>query len=167
MNNFAMPGLNSDDDNLFDFEAASSNAFWPSTHNDLAHRPQTVQDDEATHMMPLTESEIEAIVAMRASNAQNHHQAGHFAPPELPLHTNFSGFEEPGAFGSSLQYDNTGLLLSPNFNDFDDFDVPDYGAAQLNASDRFTPFEQPQSEEAAVEFGALTNSAPCATGQSG
>ena len=167
MNNFAMPGLNSDDENPFGFEATSSNAFWPSTHDDLAHRPQTVQDDEVTHMMPLTESEIEAVLAMRASNPQNHHQAEQLAPPELPVHTNFSGSEEPGAFGSSLHYDNTELLLPSNFNDFNDFDVPDYEDTQLNALDRFTAFEQPQSGESALKFGALTNWAPYATGQSG
>jgi hypothetical protein len=74
-NNYAMPGLNGDGGDFFDFEAASSNTLWISTHNSLARQAQTVQADEAIHITPLTKSEIEAILAVRASNAQNYHHS--------------------------------------------------------------------------------------------
>ncbi|MCJ1381736.1 hypothetical protein MMC17_004847 [Xylographa soralifera] len=165
MDNFDIPGLN-DDENLFDFEADSSNTPWASTHNDLANHTQTVQADEVLHMVPLTHSEEEAILAVRASNAQNHRQGYPSEPPELPLlHTNFSGIEEPGAFGASLNYDNVGSLLQPNFGGFNAFDdAPDYANTQLNA---LGGFAHPQLEELAEEFGALTDRTPYATGQSG
>jgi hypothetical protein len=161
MNNSAMPGLNSDGDDLFDFEAASSNTLWASTHNNLVRHLQTVQDEDAIHIMPLTKSEKEAILVARASNAQNYHQAYRLAPPEL--HTNFSGFEEPGAFRASLNYDGAGILLPTNF---DDLDVPDCGNTELNVLDDFRTFAQPQFEEPAEVVGALNGDAPHAADQS-
>jgi hypothetical protein len=88
-NNYAMPGLIGDGGDLFDFKAASSNTLWTGTHNSLARQAQTVQADEVIHVMPLTKSEIEAILAVRASNAQNYHHSHSLTP--LELNANFSG----------------------------------------------------------------------------
>lgn len=174
MNNYdncAIPGLNSNGDDLFDFEAASSNTLWPGTHNNSAQQTQTVQAEEVIHVMPLTKSEIEAILALRASNTQNRHHAYNSAPPEP--NTNFSRFEDPGAYGASFNYDGAESLISTNFNDFD---MPDYGNAPLNALDSFGIFEQPRFEEPAGGFelgepaggfGALTDYASEAVDQLG
>lgn len=161
-NNYAVPGLNSDSDNLFDFEAASSNTPWADTSNNLAQHTQTVQAEEAIHIMPLTKSEREAILAARASNAQNCHQAYSLAQPEL--HTNISGFEEPGAYRACFNFNGADILLPTNLNDFD---VLDYGNTPPNASDGFGTSAQPQFEEPARIFGALTDCAPQTTDQSG
>lgn len=161
-NNYATPGLNGDDNNLFDFEAASSNTLWPGTHNGLAPQAQTIQAENATHVMPLTKSEIEAILAMRASNAQNYHHPYSLAPPEP--NANFSGFEEPGAYGACFNDDSAEIPTSTNFNDFD---MPDYGNIPPNTLDGFGTFELPHFEEPADVFGALTDCAPNVTNQSG
>ena len=74
MDNFAVPGSNGDDENLFDFEAVSSTGPWAGTHNDDA--PSTAADYRGVvmHMLPITETEQEAILAVRALNAQHRHQ---------------------------------------------------------------------------------------------
>jgi hypothetical protein len=164
MNNSAMAGLNTDLDNFFDFEAASTNNLGASTHNILAQDMQTVLDEEAIHMMPLTKSEKEAILALRASNAQNHHQDYRLAPLELHTTTNFSGFEEPGAFGASLNCDSASIPLPTNF---DDLDVPDYCSTQLNALDGFRTFAQPHFDEPAEVVMACSDRGPSAADQSG
>lgn len=161
MNNFAMPGLNSDGEDLFDFEAASSYTLGASTHNNLGAHVHTVQDEEAVHVLPLTQSEIEAILAMRALKAQDFHQGYDLAPPEL--HDNFSGLEEPGARETSPNYDGAGILLPTTL---DGLDVPDYGNTQLNAVDGFTTLAQFQFEEPAEVFRALTDCTPYAADQS-
>ena len=143
-NNYAMPGLNGDGGDFFDFEAASSNTLWTGTRNSLARQGQTVQADEAIHVMPLTKSEIEAILAVRASYAQNYHHSHSLTPSEF--NANFSGTEIP---------------IPTNFYNFN---MPDYGKTPLNTLDGF---EQPQFEEPAEVSEALTDCAPNAAGQSG
>lgn len=136
MNNPHMPGLDSDENDLFDFEAASSN-FWASEHNDLVPRRQTVDDEEAIHTMPLTESEIEAVLAAKASkNPKNYHQAYPIPPPELD--TDYSGFEGLDSFGASPNYDGPGNGMLTNL---DNRNLSDYGNTQLNG---FGTFEQPE-----------------------
>jgi hypothetical protein len=152
-NNYAMLGINSDNDNLFDFEAASSNTFWPGTHTNPGHQTEISKAEEAIHVMPLTKSEVEAIVAARASNAQSGSHVYSLAPPEL--NTNFSGFEEPSAYGASFNYDGAESLIPTYFNDLD---MPDYGNAPPNAMDGFGTFEQPQFQPADL-FGAFTDCA--------
>jgi hypothetical protein len=147
-NNYAMPGLNDDGGDLFDFEAASSNTLWAGTRNSLAQQAQTVQVGEVIHAMPLTKSEIDAILAVRASNAQNYHHSPSLTPPEL--NGNFSGL---------FNYDSAEIPLATNFCNFN---MPDYGKIPLNTLDGF---EQPQFEGPAEVFEALTYCAPCATDQ--
>jgi hypothetical protein len=154
-----MPGLNGDCDDLFDFEAASSNTLWTGTHNSLARQAQTVQAGEVIHVMPLTKSEIEAILAVRASNAQNYHHSYSLTPSEL--NANFSGLEEPGTCGARFNYDGAEIPIPTNFCDFN---MPDYGKAPPNTLDGF---EQPQFEEPAEVFEAVTDCAPNAADQSG
>ena len=153
-NNYAMPGPNGDGDgdgdDLFDFEAASSNTLWTGTHNSLARQAQTVQADEVIHVMPLTKSEIEAILTVRAANAQNYHHSHSLTPPDL--NANFSGL---------FNYDGAEIPIPTNFCNFN---MPDYGKTPLNTLDGF---EQPQFEELAEVFEALTDCAPNATDQSG
>ncbi|MCJ1281115.1 hypothetical protein MMC26_000433 [Xylographa opegraphella] len=157
MNNFAIPGLNSDDENYFDFEAASSDNFWPSTRNSLVQHTPRDQDDESTHTMTLTHFEKEAVLAARASNVQDDNQSCYLMPPELPRHTtNLFGAEESGP---SLDYDQAGIPLAPNFTNFVDFDAPHCGNTKFNALDAFRAFEQPQLEKPAEKIGALTDSA--------
>jgi hypothetical protein len=74
-NNYAMPEIDSNGDDLFDFEAASSNSLWAGTQGNLVPQAQTPQVEEATHLMPL--------MASTASNAQP------------AFSTYFSGFEGP------------------------------------------------------------------------
>lgn len=158
-NNYTMPGLNGDGDDLFDFEAASSNTLWTGTHNSLARQAQTVQADKVIHVMPLTKSEIEAILAVRASNAQNHHHSYSLTPPEL--NTSFSGLEEPGACGTCFDYDGAEIPIPKTFSDFN---MPEYGKEPSNTLDGF---EQPQFEEPAEVFEALTDCTPNVADQSG
>jgi hypothetical protein len=154
-NNYAMLGLNNDGDNLF--EAAFSNTLLPDTHNNLTPQTQIVKTEEAIHVMPLTKSEIEAILGARASNAQIYHHTYSLAQPEL--NNDFSGFEEAGAY-----YNGAEIPISTNFNDFD---MPGYGNASPSTLDGFGTFEQPRFEEPAEVFGALTDCAPDTADQSG
>ena len=156
MNNFSLPRLESGGDNLLDFEAASSTNLWASTPNDHTRRAQTIQDDVKIHMMPLTEFEKEAILAVRASNAQTYHQAYHPAPSELSLPPNLAVSEGLDAFGPSLHYGDVNTMLSPNSDTFDGFDELSNGVTQLNAIGGSGIFRQPQSEEAAEKLGVLT-----------
>lgn len=158
MNNYnSYPGaeLNGDADNFFDFEAASSNTPCASTHNSLG---QPVHAGKWIHDVPLRESEVEVILAMRASNAQNSHQSDSLAPPEL--NTNFFGPEESRAYGACFNYDGAEIPTSANLNDFD---MPDYGN-NLNLPpnlDGSRTFEQAQFEEEPADvFGALNDYAP-------
>ena len=109
--------------------------------------------------MPLTKSEIEAILVARASKGQNHHHAHPLGQSEL--HTNLSWLGEGGAFEASPNYNNTGIPLPTNV---DRSNVLSCSDEQLNALDSFA---QPQSVKPAEVFGALTSSAPHATDQSG
>jgi hypothetical protein len=149
-NNYAMPGLNDDGGDLFDFEAASSNTLWAGTRNSLAKQAQTVQADEVSHIMPLTKSEIEAILAARASNAQNCHHSHSLTLPEP--NGNFSGL---------VNYDGAEGPIPTNFWNFN---LPDYGKTPLNILDGF---EQPQFEEPAEVFEAFSDCAPNAANHSG
>lgn len=159
MNNPAMPGLNTDNNDFFDFEAASSSALQASTYSSLTPHRQTVGNEEAIYTMPLTSSEIEAILAARASKAQNYHQAYYSAPQEL--HSNYSGFEELGSFDTSLNSDGAGHTMS---TELDDADKLDYGNMQL---DSFRTFAQPEFANPAEAVGGLTDLAPKVADQSG
>jgi len=155
-NNYAMLGLNSDGDNLFDFGPVFSKALWGPTHDNQGRQMQTAQAEEVMHVMILTKSEIEAILAARASNAPDCHHTSSLAPSEL--NTSFSAFEEPSAYGASFNYDGAETLISTNFNDFV---MADYGNALPNALDGLPRFEQ------ADVFGALTNCGAHPADQSG
>ena len=156
MNNPAMPGLNTNNNDFFDFEAASSSALWAGTHDNFTPHRQTVENEEAIHTMPLTSSEIEAILAARASKAQNYHQAYYSAPQEF--HSNYSGFKELSLFDTSLNYNGAGNRMSTQLNDAD---MPDYGDKQMAS---FETFAQPDPAEA---IGGLTDRAPNIADQSG
>lgn len=154
-----MPGPNTDNNDFFDFEAASSRALSAGTHDNFTPHRQTVENEEAIHTMPLTSSEIEAILAARASKAQNYHQAYYSAPQEF--HSNYSGFEKFGSFDTSLNYDGAGNRIS---TDLDDTDMVDYGNMQL---DSFGTFAQPEFEDPAEAIGGLTDPTPKVADQSG
>jgi hypothetical protein len=104
---------------------------------------------------------VEAILASRASNAQDFQQAYSLAPPELD--TDCSGFGEASPYGAHFNYNDTGIPTSPNFNDFD---MLEYGNTSPNMLDGFRTFEQLQSEEQAEGFGALTACGPAGANQS-
>lgn len=109
-NNFAVVELNGDFDNFFDWEAASYNT-------PPAQQAHTVDDSAWNHVTSLTESEIEDILRMRASNAQNRDPSYSFA--SAGPNTDFVGFEEPSAYGAWFNYDGAGIPSSANLSDFD------------------------------------------------
>jgi hypothetical protein len=154
-NNNSGAKLIGDENNLFDFEAASSNPPEPSIHDSLVGPVQTAHSGELTHSMLLTKSEIEAIVAMRASNAQSSRDSNSLVP--LELNTNFLGFEEPCAYGARFNYDDAEIPTSANLSDFD---MHDYGNPPPNKLDSSETFKQPQFEELGDVFGALLDNAP-------
>jgi hypothetical protein len=156
-----MLGLNSDGEDFFNFEAASSDTIWDGTNKNLAQQTQTIQAEEAIHVMPLTKSEVEAILASRAADAQDFQQTYSLAPPELD--TDCSGFGEASPYGARFNYNGTGIPTSPNFNDFD---MLEYGNTSPNVLGGFRTFEQLQFEEQAEAFGALTACGPAGANQS-
>jgi hypothetical protein len=144
-NNFAVAELNGDYDNFFDFEAASCNT-------PPAQQAHTVDDGKWNHIMPLTEPEIEYVLAMRASNAQNPDPSYSLAPAEL--NTNIVGFEGPSAHGAWFNYDGAGI---PSLANLSNFDMADYGNS--------LPNKQPHFKEPGDVLGALNNFAPNPTDQ--
>jgi hypothetical protein len=148
-NSFAMPGLNSDLENFFNFEEASSNTLWPGTHNNLAQQTQTVQAEEQIQVMPLTKAEIEAILALRASKAQNHNREFTVAP--LEPNNNFSVFQESNTHGADLDYYRAESLIPTNF---DNLEIPNYYFETLNTSDGFEAFKETRPEVLGESFGA-------------
>lgn len=82
-NKFAEAELNGDFDNYFDFEAASFNEFLPGTQKNLARQTQTIDDGKCKLVVPMTESEIEAFLAMRASTVQNSGHSDCLTPAQL------------------------------------------------------------------------------------
>ena len=163
MSNFAMPGINSNGDNFFDFEAASTATLLASSSEDLSGSTQTALVDEEIHVMSLTESEKEAILAARASNAQKYYQAHQFALPKLQLLPNFSGSNEASVFTASPNFENVGILSQANF---DNIDMLGSESTHLDALEGRPVFAQPSFEEPAEAFEAVKDLAPFPTDES-
>jgi hypothetical protein len=121
MNDSKMTEHNSDGNEFFDFEAASSEILLASTHSDLARLMQTPNDEDTVHMMLLTKSERDVLLAARTSKAQNCHQDYRLALPK-PHEASF-GFEEFRTSGAYLNYDRPCSLSTT----CDDLGMPDYG----------------------------------------
>jgi hypothetical protein len=162
INNYAMPGLDNDMDNHFDFDAASSCAFWPSTHNNPAQQKQIVEDDEKIQIMPLTQSEIDVIIALRTAKAE-HHQSQRVAPPVV--NNGFSGFQEADVYKVTSRNDRTSGLIPTDVENFEDFDMPVYRVDLTNTFDGFEALEYPGIEVPAESLGAASEFVPVTIGQ--
>ena len=150
-NYFSEFGLNSNGDDLFDFEAASTSTWtgmnysststplWPTASYSQVQQPQPPATEEATHIMPLTKSEIDAILAVRALR----NQASQFPSPILD--TGLPALEQRGA--SAAFSDGAETRIAQGFNE--DFGMPDYGNAPITG------------------VWALADNSPVAGGQSG
>ncbi|MCJ1295428.1 hypothetical protein MMC34_006991 [Xylographa carneopallida] len=154
MDNFAVPGSNGDDENLFDFEAVSSTGPWAGTHNDDA--PSTAADYRSHPRR----------ASFKCSASPSNYG---LVPPEVPQ-INYHVSKNFDAFSPSPYYNAPGLLLPPNFDPFDDFDTLRNENTQLHEMGGLRSLAQIQSEEAAGKIGTFPQSVPeglSATGKSG
>lgn len=67
---YVMPTSNDEFHDFFDFDAASSGIMAQASEDRLSVRTPTLQTETATSIMPLTEPEIQTILAMRAAKTQ-------------------------------------------------------------------------------------------------
>jgi hypothetical protein len=163
INNYAMPELDNYIDNYFDFDAASSCAFWPNAHNNPAQQKQIVEDGEKIQIMPLTQSEIDVIIALRTAKAEQHHQSQSLAPPVV--NNGFSGFQEADVYKVASRNDRTGGLIPTDVENFEDFDMPDYRVDPTNTFDGFESSEYPGIEAPAESLGPASEFVPVTVGQ--
>jgi hypothetical protein len=162
-NNCAMPGLDRDLYDYFDFDAASSHDLWSSTHNNPVGQTQTVEAEEETHVIPLTQSEIETILALRASRSQNYQHPQGLAP--RLTNNDITGFKDSSANGASFNNTRTDSLVTANCNNSKNLDIPDYGTAPMNTFDGFGAWEYKGIEAPVEDFEASTDFVPTAVGQ--
>jgi hypothetical protein len=143
-NNNTMQGLSCNGDDFFDFEAASSSAPLAGMNENPTQQIQTIHAEEMAYSIPLTKSEIEAILAARASKAPNCHCAHRLAPARPTTgHSRSEGF---GADCACFNY-NDGNILVPT--DFTDFVMPRSGNVPLDPLGGFESFDGPQFEDPA------------------
>ena len=133
-NYFSELGFNSNGEDLFDFEAASASTpwtgmnysstftpLWPNASYSQVQQPQNSSTEEATHIMPLTKSEIDAILAVRALRNQ---------PSQFPSPIPDAGLPALEQCGASSGAETQN---AQGFNE--DFGTPDYGNTPITASD--------------------------------